>query len=121
IVNERGWNEVQRFSVGEVITSDHMPQQIDIGIAEEEDEENNDKEDETRIQKIVWDEKGVETYKQNLRKTRFDFGLMETKEMMRQLEEVIKKAVKRREIRVKTSEAPIRRWWTSECRDLKIK
>jgi hypothetical protein len=114
MVNEEAWDEIEEFKVGERVESDHMP--LEVRTKGREQERGSMKDVKRKIVKNIWTEEGKEKYTARLREAKYEEE--EINEKVRELNENVKNATKKKEIEIREKMGLWKNeWWDKECRE----
>jgi hypothetical protein len=111
---------VERFTIGEIVESDHLPLEISIDETNhEEREKRGAREDQKKMTIKVWDEQEVEEYRRRLEKVAFEE--QDVEKMATELKEVMEKATTKKEVTVSGTKGTGKKneWWNKECEQSK--
>lgn len=117
IVDQKGWNKIVKFKIGERTESDHQPLELEIkGKGKRRIVEENSK-----TVKIIerWDEENIKRYRKKETEIRIEGEI--TEDIWRNLKEGVEKCVIKKKVKIKKWKIGEREWWDAECKKEKEK
>ena len=123
ITNDRMWDEIQSFTIGERVESDHMPIILETLLKKENCKEIRKNWAKGKIREIcTWSEEDIAGYRAKVAEILLNKGTeLSLEETWVNLKSAIELSCKKKVIKVKKWRLGQKRWWDRECGNKKRK